>query len=1742
MKRLYLFLFIGLMLGIGTFSAQAQSLLTGWNNTSGTPYDAGWRVDGSISVTWGALNATSGNRFRTNVGTPASNGTDPMLYITAADTKFGYPVTPTASKMYQLSGKAWRRNGTSGSVTFNFYLTNNLLATNPVSKTTLTISGNNVASSFSGLRLAAPAGFTTGYFLWDVHVNSGSWNDAGLWALQLTELGNAVPVAFETNGGSTIVSQYFLEGESYTISKPVDPTKTGYVFDGWYSDAGFTNAFDFTTPVTVGTTIYAKWRNIKGDLVALITTANGLLSGGTTKGQSYLSAEIATAQAVVDNSSATDAQLAAAFNTLTTVVSNYKDASLSNLQVNGVAIAGFSAITYDYNYDVATNASVPAVSATATATAAATVVVTQASALPGTATVVVTAGDGSTKTYTVNVRVNYMYSWAGNGMGTTTDIPSTFGWACSSAVTWADATSTNDTYAYRYRDNLGVGRVITHPVNNNVFSFPVTLTGGRVYNFTCNISNFNGAVSTMFGINTSSDATGTMLASQTKTAAQWTATTAVDFTFAVATTGTYYLVWQTTNGADRNFAWNFLIKELGNASTITFNTDGGSQVASQYFVAGNPYTVVAPADPIKDGYTFAGWFTSNSYTVPFNFSASVSGSTTVYARFVSQGSPTSTDIVIDNNTLSLPVAKYMNITVNGTSELHISSESAPLVNSTVNLTSDNSWLYFDAVKPSVITSDYLSSVKINGQPFNSQTDRMAIYGGGTVIIPNGMVTGKHALTAYKAENYTGESMQFEVNKYYRTAELGTFDNNIRSFKLKKGYSCTFANNPDGTGFSRVYIASDADIDVPVMPEGLEFASFVRVFRWEWVSKKGWAGGGTPVALTNSTWFNDWAAGGATNNPDFEYTPMRHNLGWDSFTTINARENVSHVLGYNEPDHTDQANCTPVQAIRQWPELFKSGLRLGSPTPDAIRKQWLVDFLATADSLNYRVDFVVGHMYWNGQSGQNLYNGVNDACTRLYGGRPMWITEWNNGANWTTESWPTASGPKRDADMNIIYNADGTTTTVNRPLSPENAAKQLAWIQDALDGLDRCEYLERHSLYNWVQDARAMVLDNKLTPAGKYFAAYKSKVAFSKAKEYIHTWKIAPPLPAYNLSSDYKSIILNWYDHNGETGKSYVLERKLEGETDFTPLATLTAVQDYAYGGNVTYSDPIGSKSAQYRVKAMSYKNTESIYSRTVTLTLDPAVTAPTDLTGTAVSTSIIDLSWSLISGARSYNLKRSTSVDGTYQTVGSFLTTASFRDSGLTPNATYYYKISSLNNRGETVDSDPVAIKTKAIVVPTAITGSFSSAGDAQAALTWDFQYDALYRIYRSDKEDGAYEKVADNIDDTRYADKGLVNGQTYYYKIAAFNTAGEFVNPIVYSVTPQPGQYAYFNFDETTGLVHDLWGGYHGTPSATTSVTGKVNSGLSFVAGSQSYIQLGNGLTSELNDFTLSFWTNYTSKGSRIFDFGNSTSAFMMLTPGMRYKITCPAGTYDVTATGYTLPTGEWTYITLTQEGSIFKMYANGTQIFEDNKATVKPSDMGENLYNYLVKSRWTGNSYSSCILDEFRIYNRALSVDEINALMNGSIYSIKLSSSSLALNVGDTYQLTKTLFPDNAGSEGLVWSSSNEAVATVTNGLVSAKGAGSSTIRVATADGLVDATCTVGVSVATGLTNEESKIMVYLNNQTLFVESPVQETVEVYTVTGLLLLKKDKGVGLGNFVLSSPDRIFVVKGSSGWVTKIAR
>lgn len=63
-------------------------------------------------------------------------------------------------------------------------------------------------------------------------------------------------VTFETNGGTDVQTLTINENETPTL--PSNPTKEGYVFDGWFIDMALTNAYSLA-PITSNITIYAKW-------------------------------------------------------------------------------------------------------------------------------------------------------------------------------------------------------------------------------------------------------------------------------------------------------------------------------------------------------------------------------------------------------------------------------------------------------------------------------------------------------------------------------------------------------------------------------------------------------------------------------------------------------------------------------------------------------------------------------------------------------------------------------------------------------------------------------------------------------------------------------------------------------------------------------------------------------------------------------------------------------------------------------------------------------------------------------------------------------------------------------------------------------------------------------------------------------------------------------------------------------------------------------------------------------------------------------------------------------------------------------------------------------------------------------------------------------------------------------------------------------------------------------------------
>ena len=64
-------------------------------------------------------------------------------------------------------------------------------------------------------------------------------------------------LTFDTMGGSKIAPETVRHG--LTVAKPKDPVNGGYTFDGWYTDKTYRTPYNFATPLTQDTTIYAKW-------------------------------------------------------------------------------------------------------------------------------------------------------------------------------------------------------------------------------------------------------------------------------------------------------------------------------------------------------------------------------------------------------------------------------------------------------------------------------------------------------------------------------------------------------------------------------------------------------------------------------------------------------------------------------------------------------------------------------------------------------------------------------------------------------------------------------------------------------------------------------------------------------------------------------------------------------------------------------------------------------------------------------------------------------------------------------------------------------------------------------------------------------------------------------------------------------------------------------------------------------------------------------------------------------------------------------------------------------------------------------------------------------------------------------------------------------------------------------------------------------------------------------------------
>lgn len=372
-------------------------------------------------------------------------------------------------------------------------------------------------------------------------------------------------------------------------------------------------------------------------------------------------------------------------------------------------------------------------------------------------------------------------------------------------------------------------------------------------------------------------------------------------------------------------------------------------------------------------------------------------------------------VVMEDETLSQVGLEDTEVTLKGLSSLYLTgSADQVLAGSIVDLVSDDAWLFLPGVSRQEWESEGLANhVRIGGQPMKDGSNCvLQNYYNGLFVKPSPSMS---FVAAELWADGSDVSKPVSLDKVYVGAEIPVGDNALSKVFLKRGFMLTVAENEDGTGAGKVYMATENSLTINIGAELSGKVSFLRVVPWNYVCKRGCAGDFARKEEVGATWYYVWGIKSATT-PQMDYVPMFWgNATEEGVTNVREQKMANHVLAFNEPDGKDQSNLTVEEALKRYPLILKTGLRVGSPVcTESQWKNWLADFMDGCAERGYRVDFIAIHWYDWGNWGstqdpspadidamvKRFKNNI-DNCYAMYK-LPIWITEFNANKNRLTD--------------------------------------------------------------------------------------------------------------------------------------------------------------------------------------------------------------------------------------------------------------------------------------------------------------------------------------------------------------------------------------------------------------------------------------------------------------------------------------------------------------------------------------------------------------------------------------------------------------------------------------------------------------------------------------------------------------------------------------------------------------------
>ena len=497
----------------------------------------------------------------------------------------------------------------------------------------------------------------------------------------------------------------------------------------------------------------------------------------------------------------------------------------------------------------------------------------------------------------------------------------------------------------------------------------------------------------------------------------------------------------------------------------------------------------------------------------------------------------------------------------------------------VNITNtEHAVLIIQSIRPNyVLKNKWLENrVFIQGeQAVDGVNCQVRMYAHGTIVLPYSK--DFKPLTVYSEKNFEGMAVDDfgleHTGGFMNSLTDAKLNNQIRSFKLKRGYMVTFATGKSGWGYSRCFIADTEDIEFAELPAHLDGRiSSYRIFQWHDAEKKGLASDTRKGAneLLATSWCYTWSEGSRLL-PDQECVPHQIYVAWPSASACGSVNYACHMKTNNEPGNSADDTPQSVEIIlNQWQELMRTGLRLCSESSHDGSWSHLDEFISEIDRRGWRCDILDLHCYWSGgfDNMEYYYN--------KYGKRPIWISEFVWGASWNN---------------NGIFATD-------RSFSEANQRKNLEAMKGIFASLNNSPYVERYAYWNSEADCSKLLRgEDELSLTGEYFQTMQSGMAYRKAYEKIPNVVYSYPTEVSGkwVSQSEGVYRVSWKDSNFDLLNEMQVQRRKEGESAYQVVGVVIPKDQTAKSSTYTYNDTIDEPGLyEYRVVNITAENTERV--------------------------------------------------------------------------------------------------------------------------------------------------------------------------------------------------------------------------------------------------------------------------------------------------------------------------------------------------------------------------------------------------------------------------------------------------------------------------------------------------------------------------------------------------------------------